>query len=572
MSSPSRANPAIRKLAKLMVRGERQPSGRYVLLGEQVASSTRTSLGYEHLANLVKEGYIDVVLTMNQDPSIEIALSKLMRPDQYRVLHRFESADDLIARQMQVLTVPKVVKLRGDSTTYRLAGQQDERMELSRELTDYLIDANKAELIIVGESLENSELLALVMQLNPSTLFLANPKELIENATLGSILDHQGDQKSTSIVYGNSEITSILNGDSGEFDSFFIELDLAVGQLNSQVTIAGGQAIEEEIIGALDRGSALVSYKELGELVSEFSKKILERWPKVDMLAIVDDPYAPGGKEILRRFSDPEITALDVERVEIVFDRKKGRIRGRKAVLTRKGNSKPAYIMVIESIAFSGHTLELAVEAIQQQYENAIVEVGVLIISQDLKDTIDKHPGKHPLLQNILALRSTDRHEMVFPWGAADATSDICRRMKAGDFKHMINVSRLPWGIAEKLVDEERCSIQILTLSVRESLSFHRHFCRDQLFVALDEHIRFDICGSDLGDEAVDKFGEPNKSFCLARGDYLLIPRGIWHRSKAMTSSARLLEISFGVYDAEFDVERRIDQYGRADTPVHNRS
>jgi quercetin dioxygenase-like cupin family protein len=55
----------------------------------------------------------------------------------------------------------------------------------------------------------------------------------------------------------------------------------------------------------------------------------------------------------------------------------------------------------------------------------------------------------------------------------------------------------------------------------------------------------------------------------LKAGDYLLIPRGIWHRFSAPKARIRVLEVAFGVYDEEFDIERLLDLYGRADRLAH---
>lgn len=53
------------------------------------------------------------------------------------------------------------------------------------------------------------------------------------------------------------------------------------------------------------------------------------------------------------------------------------------------------------------------------------------------------------------------------------------------------------------------------------------------------------------------------KSLVLEKGDYILIPRGLWHRFKASKERVRLLEIGYGVYDEDADIERRLDPYGR---------
>jgi mannose-6-phosphate isomerase-like protein (cupin superfamily) len=49
-----------------------------------------------------------------------------------------------------------------------------------------------------------------------------------------------------------------------------------------------------------------------------------------------------------------------------------------------------------------------------------------------------------------------------------------------------------------------------------------------------------------------------------APGDFVLIPRGIWHRLLSDCESAvRVLEVAYGAYDQENDIERKQDDYGR---------
>jgi ribosomal protein L16 Arg81 hydroxylase len=93
-------------------------------------------------------------------------------------------------------------------------------------------------------------------------------------------------------------------------------------------------------------------------------------------------------------------------------------------------------------------------------------------------------------------------------------------------------------------------------------LSFQRHLCRDELFVALDDNIGLDLSVADLtaGDDA---FHPSVKSMVLEKGDYVLIPRGVWHRTKASMDRVRLLEVGFGVYEQQYDIERLADDFDR---------
>jgi len=74
-----------------------------------------------------------------------------------------------------------------------------------------------------------------------------------------------------------------------------------------------------------------------------------------------------------------------------------------------------------------------------------------------------------------------------------------------------------------------------------------------------------DVSGHDFGSEAIDEYDARIESVTLLEGDYLLVPYGVWHCIRASRSRVRLLEIAFGIYDEEFDIDRLIDQYGRED-------
>lgn len=49
----------------------------------------------------------------------------------------------------------------------------------------------------------------------------------------------------------------------------------------------------------------------------------------------------------------------------------------------------------------------------------------------------------------------------------------------------------------------------------------------------------------------------------LSEGEYIAVPRGVRYRFAAYRNTVRLLEISFGLYDQVFDIERFSDDYGR---------
>ncbi len=123
-------------------------------------------------------------------------------------------------------------------------------------------------------------------------------------------------------------------------------------------------------------------------------------------------------------------------------------------------------------------------------------------------------------------------------------------------------IEKRAWGALEVLANDEFCSVRHLSLEATTKLSFQRHFCRDELYVALDDHIGLKIAVN-MEDDEFDEFSPKIHSITLEKGDYVLIPRGVWHRPEAYMNRVRILEISFGVYDQVSDIERFADDYAR---------
>lgn len=123
------------------------------------------------------------------------------------------------------------------------------------------------------------------------------------------------------------------------------------------------------------------------------------------------------------------------------------------------------------------------------------------------------------------------------------------------------------WGSIETYASSESCTVKILTIEPWQELSFQRHVCRDEMFIALDDSVGLDISASNLNqymkrDISINDV-EELQSVILEKGDCVVIPRGVWHRSKAFNNRVRLMEIAFGVYDQDNDIERLYDKYNR---------
>jgi mannose-1-phosphate guanylyltransferase/mannose-6-phosphate isomerase len=106
-----------------------------------------------------------------------------------------------------------------------------------------------------------------------------------------------------------------------------------------------------------------------------------------------------------------------------------------------------------------------------------------------------------------------------------------------------------PWGAFERFTLTAPSTVKIITVDGGQTLSLQRHEHRDELWVALDPGLVFEIDGESRRPEV---------------GDRVLIRAGQTHRLSAPgPAAARIMEIAFGHFD-EDDIERLEDAYGRS--------
>ena len=108
-------------------------------------------------------------------------------------------------------------------------------------------------------------------------------------------------------------------------------------------------------------------------------------------------------------------------------------------------------------------------------------------------------------------------------------------------------IDKRPWGMFENLIQNNKCTVKILTVYTgkRFSLQYHKH--RDENWVFLDNPARVTI---------------GNKIKIMRRGDEAFIPRNTKHRIEALSKRVRVLEISTGRFN-ENDITRVEDDFGR---------
>lgn len=317
--------------------------------------------------------------------------------------------------------------------------------------------------------------------------------------------------------------------------------------------------VQDKMIQSLELGAASIPFAAVTRYVQEFVQSLLRA--RIDWIAYVDDPIAPGGTEIWRRLARTPLGKLPNLRIPIITSSNNRMIQRHAEVPPEATMPHEARVAVVNSVSFSGNTLQMATEELVARFPGIRAIPAVLVASKSL---VQRSQQGEEWLKDLIYRRVTERHDLSFPWGITFSTDRVARKLDYGTRARVVEVFRRPWGSGEVFATSENCSVRLLTIDAAQKLSFQRHVCRDELFVALDDGVGIDISIHDFESVKPSEFDSRIEPLSLEEGDYLLVPRGIWHRVRASRTRVRVLEIAFGIYDEEFDIERLLDLYGRA--------
>lgn len=530
---------------------------------QEYLSNKSPSIGFSHLARLVQDKFVSTILTTNWDPLVEKALIRLIPIDQLKILVRGEVPDDTIAEILEWRrNQPIIVKLHGDVLARQFLLGSSETRRFSERLSKCLQSCVSECTFMVGQSAEDVDVLQLILGAvrHKGTLYY------VRHSNSPSDVASLVQRSQAQVISGmhRSVVANEVSLNIGDFDGFFVQLDLSVQKALSDQRRQQLRKAERSILDKERIGVGYINNARITDMIERFVLLVKEASP--DLVLFINDPSAPGGMELKRRMLPLMAEKLmNVKTSEIIIEGARGS-RVHKRSVTSDVRTLPMAnvqkILVLDAITFSGNTLRIAREAIKAEYPDVIVQLGVLVISNQLleqqSELIDSHPDK--LLWNNV----TDRYEIFFPWGVTQTTSTFSRVFEGAtqDSPRRVAIEKRPWGAIQILANEEHTSVRLLTIEAGNKLSFQRHLCRDELFVALDDNIGLEICAEDLPRET-SKYDERVKSLVLEKDDYVLIPRGVWHRTKASMDRVRLLEVAFGLYDQQNDIERRWDDYQR---------
>lgn len=107
-----------------------------------------------------------------------------------------------------------------------------------------------------------------------------------------------------------------------------------------------------------------------------------------------------------------------------------------------------------------------------------------------------------------------------------------------------------PWGFFDEFIQDEPCTVKLITVRAHEALSLQYHHKRQEFWVIISGNGHVTI-----GDNREE----------VKKGDQYEIKKGQHHRVEAGSEDLMFLEIATGEFN-EDDIVRLEDKYGRIST------
>ena len=530
----------------------------------QQLSTPENIAPFEKLASLIYLGFFNTILTTNWDSLIETSLSHILSPDKYKVYVRGEVSDQIIANSlMQNHPLIKIVKLHGDLVSLPIIAPKF-ILNIETPLEDQINNMIMANgVVVLGYSLKEPRFNTLIRKAKPLIVDPV-PREKSFLAQLGD---------------GAAQVT----GEEGKFENFITSLsDLLlakeyrswvvdskdVGDDSRMARVIVKENKRQEIDRIVDRiRESLESSDVAEERVRQLARKLLEsvrrRFADASgsvCLVFIRDPSAPGGEEIERLIQYDaalrhEVAGMDLAWVEMnnrVTEKGPRRVNNcgpgePKEFFEKLGKYKA--IVLIDSVAFTGHTLEVVREELASKSGRAKSDftAAVLLLPPETKLNLRVEGDWWDVISEG---RDYTSFEVTFPWGWTTATQYVPRRANEDPFipHEDFSYTPKPWGDQLGLSIGGRASVNLLLLERGQRTSTHYHLYRCETFVVLDNRLR--IC---LWDRYLE----------LKKHQAIRIPSGVPHALIALDQPCRVLEIATGHYDVGTDIVRLADIYAR---------
>jgi len=167
------------------------------------------SIGYQRLAELIKEGYFNIVFSTNYDLLLEDALFGVgMRAGrEYTVLVNGRDEEEHIIRALEFPTPRvKIVKLHGDFAARIFPFTPREIFEFDDELEETLSRYLNRDIIICGHSMNDDDINRVISK-EGGSIWYVNPKEPPVTSFIGKAMTFKP--------------STLITGEEGKFDVFF---------------------------------------------------------------------------------------------------------------------------------------------------------------------------------------------------------------------------------------------------------------------------------------------------------------------------------------------------------------
>ena len=534
----------------------------------QQLSTPQNIAPFEKLASLIHQGYFTTVLTTNWDSVLETALSRFLAPDRYKVYVRGEVSDQIIANSLtQKHPLIKIVKLHGDLMSLPVI-EPSFLMKFEHSLESQITNMLQANgVVVVGYSLKELRFNNLIRNAKPLIIDpTPHDKGVLDQLGEGATQVSDEDGKFENFVDCLSDLLLVK-----DYRSFFVDAR-DEGRDRRMTRVVVNEKKRQEINDIVDHiRDSMESSNVPEERVRQLARRLLEsirrRFGQTKegvCLIFIRDPSAPGGEEIEKLIHHDPVLRHEVSGMDLAWVEMNNRINekgprkvhgvgpGAPTELYEK-LSKYAAVVLIDSVAFTGHTLEVARDELAKRSGRAESHftAAVLLLPPETRDNLLADQKWWDVMSEGPDYTS---FEVTFPWGWTTATQYVPQRTNEDPFipHEGFSYTPKPWGDQLGLSVDERSSVNLLLLERGQRTSTHYHLHRNETFLVLDNRLR--VC---LWDRYLE----------LKKHQAIRIPCGVPHALIALDQPCRVLEISTGHYDVGNDIIRLADIYARPPRP-----
>ncbi len=186
----------------------------YSILRGHLWNGKIPSEGYIHLANIIKNGYIKIILSTNLDNLLEKALNKigLIQPDDFITIVNGKDKPEEIRNQIETNRVPiKIIKLHGSlESPLSYAFSPKDIYDFGAAIKPNLSRVLNQSLIIVGHTMQDRDL-DILFEEEGNEIHFVNPNPPESNSRIDIILKARGRG-------------GVISGEDGKFDKIFGDL------------------------------------------------------------------------------------------------------------------------------------------------------------------------------------------------------------------------------------------------------------------------------------------------------------------------------------------------------------